>query len=66
MKKRYGVELDLKKPFGPRTATGAVKEGAEKPLNGTDIRFDDHNIMRFLIAREWKMDAICKDIHDHL
>ena len=54
------------KAFGPRVAHGAFKEGSRPPQNGADLLLTDQLILRFIIAREWKLDSICKEIYSHL
>ena len=41
MLKKHGVDLGLKKPYGPRTKTGAWKEGKNGCADGTDLDFTD-------------------------
>ena len=68
MKQKHGIDLDKKKAFGPRTKTGAWKEGdiSNKLEDGTDLDFSDQDILRFIIAREFRLDDIIKDLRSHL
>ena len=69
MKQKHGIDLDKKKAFGPRTKSGAWIEGDSMnkiEQDGTDLWFSDQNILRFIIAREYRLDDIVNDLKSHL
>lgn len=67
MLQKHGINLGLKKAYGPRSKTGAWKEGTHGTVSdGTDLDFKDQLILRFIIAREWRFNDIIKDIKSHL
>lgn len=65
IKKQYKIDLDVKKDYGPRTATGFVKEGENKVVNGSDADYRDTLILRFCYGRNWKLDDIVKSLKYH-
>ena len=66
MLRQKGLDLTRQKPYGPRWPGGAVKDGQQQVTNGADLMMTDYMILRFIIAREWNMENIVKDIYRHL
>ena len=66
MLEEHGIDLTRQKPFGPRWPGGAVVDGQQKVVNGADVNVTDATILKYIIAREWNMEAIIKDLYRHL
>lgn len=66
MLKEKGIDLNLKKAYGPRIKGGKVVIGTSEVVKGTDTMFNDHDILKFIVAREWNLEVIIDHLYNHL
>ena len=66
MKKRYSLDLDKKKPYGPRKKNGKHIEGDPDLIDGIDLHFTDEMIHRFCVGRGWNLETLIPDLKSHL
>lgn len=66
MKEVHGIDLNVRKEFGPRAPDSIVVRGAEKPQDGMDYHFTDQNLLRFLVTRQFKVNLAISDLLYHL
>ena len=67
MRKRHGIDLTKLKKFGPRPDNSTISEyDAKHIVNGKDIFLNDDHLLRFIVARDLKMEDCVKDMLTHL
>ena len=62
----HGIGLDEFKLFGPRVPGGKVKPGEAEVVNGRDYHFNDSDILKFLVARQFDIKKVLPDLKYHL
>lgn len=66
MRKRFNIDLDKKKAYGPRVVGSEFVPSTHPVVDGTDIRFGDNIILRYIVGRNWELDKIVNDLYTHL
>ena len=65
LKEKHGIDIGIIKPYGPRVENGIFTKGESKIVNGRDGLFEFQNLVRYGIARHFKMEDIIRDVLTH-
>ena len=62
----FNIDLENIKTFGPRTQSRYVPEGSSEIRSGKDYFFNDAQILRYLVARDFDLNRVAVDMKYHL
>ena len=62
----HNIDLDIIKPFGPRTTNGFVTEGETKVIPGVDPMWEEYMLLKYIVAYKFDMAEIVKNMIYHL
>jgi hypothetical protein len=65
LRTKHGVDLDLRKPFGPRAPDSTVTEGTQTIVSGADPLWDETMLLKYIVAYKFEMTNIVSNLLYH-